>query len=240
MCGRFTLRMSARQIAEFFQLMRELVEWNEPRFNIAPTQSVLAVRQLPAGREPALLRWGLIPSWAKDVSQAAKCINARGEELANNRVFRTPFRRSRCLIVADGFYEWDKTNPKKKVPIRFSLSDDSLFAFAGLADRWCGPTGEVIESCSIITTEPNALVQPTHNRMPVILHPADYDRWLNPLNQEVAALQPLLVPFPADAMRAERVSDAINNAKNDVDPCLPVAAESPRSRVRSLFDGDDI
>lgn len=240
MCGRFTLRTAARQIAEFFQLMSGLVQWDDPRFNIAPTQSVLAIRRLAAGREPTLLRWGLIPSWAKDASMAAKCINARGEELANNRVFRTPFRRSRCLIVADGFYEWDKTNPKKKVPIRFSLSDDSLFAFAGLADRWSGPAGEVVESCSVITTEPNALVQPTHNRMPVILHPADYDRWLDPQNQEVAALQPLLVPFPAEAMRAERVSDAINNAKNDVDPRLIVAVEPPRLRARSLFDDDDI
>ena len=239
MCGRFTLRTAARQIAEFFQLMRELIEWDDPRFNIAPTQSVLAVRRLTVGREPALLRWGLIPSWAKDASMSAKCINARSEDLANNRVFRTPFRRSRCLIVADGFYEWDKTNPKKKVPIRFSLSDDSLFAFAGLADRWCGPTGEVVESCSVITTEPNALVEPIHNRMPVILHPADYDRWLDPLNQEVTTLQPLLVPFPADAMRAERVSDAINNAKNDVDPRLTVAVEPTRTRVRSLFDEED-
>lgn len=233
------MRTAARQIAEFFQLMRELIEWDDPRFNIAPTQSVLAVRRLTVGREPALLRWGLIPSWAKDASMSAKCINARSEDLANNRVFRTPFRRSRCLIVADGFYEWDKTNPKKKVPIRFSLSDDSLFAFAGLADRWCGPTGEVVESCSVITTEPNALVEPIHNRMPVILHPADYDRWLDPLNQEVTTLQPLLVPFPADAMRAERVSDAINNAKNDVDPRLTVAVEPTRTRVRSLFDEED-
>ena len=239
MCGRFTLRMAARQIAEFFQLMRELVEWDDPRFNIAPTQSVLAVRRMAAGREPALLRWGLTPNWAKAASLAAKCINARGEDLANNRVFRMPFRRSRCLIVADGFYEWDQTHPKKKVPIRFSLSDDSLFAFAGLTDRWCGPAGEVVESCSIITTEPNALVQPIHNRMPVILHPADYDRWLDPLNQEAASLQPLLVPFPAAAMRAERVSDAINNAKNDVDPRLPVTAEPQRLRARSLFEDDD-
>ena len=239
MCGRFTLRTAARQIAEFFEMMRELVEWDDPRFNIAPTQSVLAVRRSAAGREPVLLRWGLIPSWAKDASMAAKFINARGEDLANNRVFRTPFRRSRCLIVADGFYEWDRTTPKQKRPVRFSLSDDSLFAFAGLADRWCGPTGEVVESCSVITTEPNALVQPIHNRMPVILHPADYDRWLDPRNHEVAALQPLLVPFPATAMRAERVSDAINNAKNDVDPRLPVTAEPPRLRIRSLFVDDD-
>jgi putative SOS response-associated peptidase YedK len=239
MCGRFTLRTAARQIAEFFELMFELVEWDTPRFNIAPTQSVLAVRRTTAGREPALLRWGLIPSWSKDTSMAAKCINARGEELANNRMFRTPFRRSRCLIVADGFYEWDRANPKKKVPLRFSLADDGLFAFAGLMDRWSGPTGEVVESCSVITTEPNALVQPIHNRMPVILHPDDYDRWLDPLNQEVAALQPLLTPFPAEAMRAERVSEAINNAKNDVDPRLAVAMESPRWRARSLFDEDD-
>jgi putative SOS response-associated peptidase YedK len=239
MCGRFTLKAAARQIAEFFELMFELVEWDSPRFNIAPTQSVLAVRRTAVGREPARLRWGLVPSWSRDTSMSAKCINARGEELANNRVFRTPFRRSRCLIVADGFYEWDRTNPKKKVPMRFSLADDSLFAFAGLADRWCGPTGEVVESCSIITTEANALVQPIHNRMPVILHPVDYDRWLDPMNQEVVALQPLLAPFPAEAMRAERVSDSINSAKHDVDPRLVVAATPPRSRVRSLFGDDD-
>lgn len=240
MCARFTLRTAALQIAEFFQLIRELVEWEQPRFNIAPTQSVLAVRQSETGREPALVRWGLIPKWATDRSIGVRHINARGEDVANNRVFRTPFRRSRCLIVADGFYEWDgKTNPKKKLPIRFTVGDGGLFAFAGMADQWSGPTGEVVESCSIITTEPNSLVEPIHNRMPVILNPADYDRWLDPNNQDVDSLQPLLVPFPADAMRAERVSDVINSPKCDVDPQLPAGVEFPRSRVRSLFDDSD-
>ncbi len=238
MCGRFTLRTAAGRIAEFFDLMRELAEWDQPRFNVAPTQSVLGVRRGTAGREPAWLRWGLIPSWAKDVSIGAKCINARGEDVASSRVFRTPFRRSRCLIVADGFYEWDQANLKKKVPIRFSLRDDGLLAFAGLADRWCGPNGEVVESCSIITTEANSLVEPIHNRMPVILHPANYDGWLDPANQDVDLLQPLLIPFPSEVMRAERVSDVINNARNDVDPQLPLGSEPLRLKVRSLFDDD--
>ena len=169
----------------------------------------------------------------------AKCINARGEDVATNRVFRTPFRRSRCLIAADGFYEWEKVTPKKKVPIRFSLRDDSLFAFAGLLDRWQGPAGEVVESCAIITTEANSLVAPVHNRMPVILHPTDYDRWLDPLNQEAAALQPVLAPFPVDLMRSERVSDIINNARTDVDPRLPIVSPPRERAARSLFGDDD-
>lgn len=239
MCGRFTLRMTAQQIAEFFRLIRELAEWDQPRFNICPTQSVLAVRRTSAGREPARLRWGLVPKWASDVSVGSRYFNARAEDLLTSRVFLTPFRKSRCLVVADGFYEWEKVSPKKKVPMRFSLTDGGLFAFAGLMARWSGPTGEVVESCSLLTTEPNSLVSPIHNRMPVILHPMDYDAWLDPNNQDVDSLQPLLTPFSADAMRAERVSDVINSSRCDVDPQLPAGVELPRSMVRSLFDDLD-
>ncbi len=239
MCGRFTLRASSSEIAKFFDLLRDLVEWDGPRFNIAPTQSVLTIRELDLTRQPALLKWGLIPSWAKEGSLAAKCINARAEDLVSNRVFRTPFRRSRCLVVADGFYEWQTLAPRQKVPNRFSLRDGGLFAFAGLMDRSHLPSGEVLESCAIITTEPNSVVAPVHNRMPVILHPIDYDQWLDPLNQDVAALQSLLLPFPANEMRSELVSNVINNARVDVDPSVPETPKPPPRTERRLFDFDE-
>ena len=236
MCGRFTLRGSAAEVAEFFQLLRDLFDWNQPRFNIAPTQTVLAVRQPATIREPAWFRWGLIPPWAQDASFGAKCINARAEGLAQSRVFKTPFQRHRCLIVADGFYEWERIGQSKKSPIQFSLRDTNLFAFAGLAESWHSSTGELVESCSVITTSANELLAPIHDRMPVILRPSDYDRWLDPQNQEIALLQSLLVPLPADEMQAERVSDVVNNVRNNVDPRLPVSQSTVKKQARLLFD----
>jgi putative SOS response-associated peptidase YedK len=220
MCGRFTLRTPAGQIAEFFQLIRDLVDWPEPRFNVAPTQSVLAIRRGDAGREPTRLRWGLIPSWAKDMKIGASLINARGETAAEKPAFRTAFRRRRCLIPADGFYEW-KRDGSQKTPYLMTMQDESLFAFAGLWDRWKGPSGDVIESCSVITTTPNELMVTLHDRMPVILSPTHYDVWLDPAVGDVGALTSLLVPYPSDEMRAEQVSTVINNARNEVDPRVP-------------------
>ncbi len=217
MCGRFTLRTPVAQIAEFFQLIRDQFDWPEPRFNIAPTQSVLAIRRSDAGREPTRLRWGLIPSWAKDMKIGASLINARGETVAEKPAFRTAFRRRRCLIPADGFYEW-KRDGSQKTPYLMTLQDESLFAFAGLWDRWKSPSGGTIESCSVITTTPNELMATLHDRMPVILSPANYHVWLDPSVEDAGALTSLLVPYPADEMRAEQVSTIINNARNEVDP----------------------
>lgn len=218
MCGRFTLRTSDAELSRLFHLV--FPEDVRPRFNIAPTQSVLAVRQVEAERKAVWLHWGLIPSWAKDSKLAYSTINARSETLVTKPAFRHAFKRKRCLIIADGFYEWEKVDAKTKVPHRFTLSDGSAFAFAGLWERWAPPSGDVVESCTIVTTTANELVSPYHERMPVILPGAAYEPWLDPTLEDVEALTSLLVPFPAAEMKAETVSSVINNARNDVDPRL--------------------
>ena len=219
MCGRFTLRASPSEIAEFFELMRDLVEWDVPLFNIAPTQSILAVREASTGREPVRLRWGLIPSWSKDTKMAASMINARAETVSEKPAFRAAFRRRRCLIPVSGFYEWQRDG-KTKTPHLISPRNAALFGFAGLWEKWQAPDGELMESCTILTTSPNELMATIHDRMPVILKPKDFDVWLDPQVEDVGVLTQLLVPYPADEMQAERVSDVVNNARNEVDPRL--------------------
>ena len=219
MCGRFTLRASASEIAEFFELMRDLVECDAPRFNIAPTQSILAVREASTGREPVRFRWGLIPSWSKDTKMAASMINARAETVAEKPAFRSAFRRRRCLIPVSGFYEWQRDG-KAKTPHLISPRNAALFGFAGLWEKWQAPDGELVESCTILTTSPNELMATIHDRMPVILTPNDFGVWLDPQVDDVSALSALLVPYPSDEMQAEQVSDVVNNARNEVDPRL--------------------
>jgi putative SOS response-associated peptidase YedK len=219
MCGRFTLRTPAETIVKVFAVA--LPSQLPLRFNIAPTQLVLAIRRAGTKREAAWLSWGFVPSWSKDQKIAFKTINARAETLAKKPMFRQAFRRQRCLIVADGFYEWRKVNPKIKEPVWFTLRDESPFAFAGLWDRWTAPDGSVLESCTIITTSANALIAPLHDRMPVILTPAAFEEWLDPAVDDPHRLMPRLAPFPADEMKSEPVSSIINNARNEVDPRLP-------------------
>ena len=220
MCGRFTLRASPAEIAEWFEILRDLSEWERPRFNIAPTQSILAIRSGSDGREAARMRWGLIPSWAKDSKLAASMINARAETVAEKPAFRAAFKRRRCLIPVSGFYEW-RRNGKTKVPYLISLRNAELLAFAGLWEKWKSPEGELVESCTILTTTPNELMATIHDRMPVILKPADYGLWLDPQLEDAGALSTLLVSYPTDEMQAEQVSDVVNNARNEVDPRLP-------------------
>jgi putative SOS response-associated peptidase YedK len=218
MCGRYTLTRPAREVAEAFDLDAEPA--TEPRYNIAPTQTVLAVRRPdPAGpRQAVLLRWGLVPSWAADLSIGARLLNARAETVLEKAPFRTAFIRRRCLLPADGFYEWQPVG-RKKQPIHFRFADDRLFAFAGLWDSWPGPDG-VVESCTILTTEANDLVRPIHERMPVILDPARYDDWLDPLEQDRDVLRSYLVPHPADDMVAVLANPLVNNARNEGPGCL--------------------
>ena len=215
MCGRFALTTSAAELSKIFGV---LFEDFRPRFNIAPTQTVLAVRRSGANREPAWLSWGLVPSWSKDKKIAFHTINARAETVAEKPAFRHSFKWKRCLILADGFYEWRKVNPQTKEPYLFSLCDESPFAFAGLWDRWTSPAGIVLESCTIITTLANELVAPLHDRMPVILTPNMFDEWLDPAVEDSNRMMPLLTSLPADKMKAEPVSSVINNARNEVDP----------------------
>ncbi len=180
MCGRYRLSRRKQIIAEHFDTVSGEEDWS-PRFNIAPTQPIPVIRQNPTEpvRELSLMRWGLIPSWAKDPSIGAKMINARSETAATKPAFRGAFKSRRCLIPADGFYEWKKIG-KAKQPYCFEVGEGELFAFAGIWDRWRDRSGETVETWSILTTTPNAVTVPVHDRTPVILDPDGYDLWLDP------------------------------------------------------------
>jgi putative SOS response-associated peptidase YedK len=187
-----------------------------PRYNIAPSQPVAVV---PNDGQLKLdfYVWGLIPSWSKDPSIGNRLINARGETLAEKPSFRSAFRRRRCLIPADGFYEWQQVpGQKTKTPMYIRLKSDEPFAFAGLWESWNSPDGSNVLSCTIITTTPNALMEPIHNRMPVILPASAYNQWLEPGEVNPASLQPLIQPYPAEAMTAYAVSTLVNRPENDV------------------------
>ncbi len=227
MCGRFSLITSGETIAEQFQLPE--VPSLPPRYNIAPTQPVAAVRQSPGNgaRELALLRWGLVPFWSKDPNIGARMINARSETVAHKPAFRAAFRQRRCLVLADGFYEWQRREGGKQ-PFYIRLRDERPFAFAGLWEHWQGPDETTIDSCTVLTTEPNDVIRPVHNRMPVILAPEDYDLWLDPHIQEPEMLQPLLRPYPFQDMIAYPIGTWVNNPKHDGRRCIePLAQEQP-------------
>lgn len=198
-----------------------------------PTQTVPVVRQNPTQpiRELSLIRWGLIPSWAKDSSAAAQMINARSETAATKPAFRDALQFRRCLIPADGFYEWQREG-KNKQPYCFQVNDGELFAFAGIWERWKDPRGNAIETCSILTTTPNAATAAVHDRMPVILAPDDYDFWLYPGMRNVAAASDLLKAYDARLMRCYPVSTRINHAANDDESCsAPVELEQTQSTL---------
>ncbi len=217
MCGRYTLTRPARETAEAFGLDR--LPPLGPRYNIAPTQAVLAVRRAAEGdREGVLLRWGLVPSWAADLSIGNRLLNARAETVLEKPSFRTAFQRRRCLLPADGFYEW-RTVAGKKQPLHFRFRDGRLFALAGLWERWLGPDGPV-ESCTVLTTGANDLVRPVHDRMPVILPPERYDAWLDPGNTDLPLLRSWLGPYPADEMTGVPANPLVNNARNEGPVCL--------------------
>ena len=218
MCGRFTLRSSGESVAEAFDLpeVPDLL----PRFNIAPGQSVAVVREMPQAqdRQLAYLRWDLIPAWADDPSIGDRLVNARSETAATKPSFRRAFRSRRCLVVADGFYEWQKINGRRQ-PYFVGLQSDRPFGMAGLWERW-EKGGEPVESCTILTTDANELMQPIHERMPVIIPPEQYGLWLDPRCQDSEKLAKLLRPYPSTHMLAYRVSTAVNNPKNDVVKCV--------------------
>lgn len=214
MCGRFTLTIDPYHLQEAFPwavIPNDL----QPRYNIAPSQPV-AVIPNTGDNKVTMYKWGLIPSWSKDPAIGDRMINARSESLAEKPSFRNPYRRRRCLILADGFYEW-KQNPgmKSKQPVFIHLKDNRPFAFAGLWELWNSPDGSEIRSCTIITTQPNSLLEPIHNRMPVILPPDAYTQWLTPEEQQPAQLNSLLVPYPADEMDAFPVSKMVNSPEYD-------------------------
>jgi len=211
MCGRFTLATPAAQIAELFGL--EHTPELTPRYNIAPSQQVAIVRRAGGRPELAWARWGLVPSWARDPAMGARTINARCETVAVKPAFRAALRRRRCLIPADGFYEWRREGNRKQ-PFYFSLPNGSLFAFAGLWERWEG-AGEPLESCTILTTGANDAVAPVHDRMPVILAPEAHGPWLDPSVPGEEALAVVLAPLPSLTLRCYPVSSLVNNPAND-------------------------
>ncbi len=219
MCGRFSLGADATTLASQFALF-EAPAWT-PRYNIAPTQKALVVVRDPASptRHAREHRWGLIPSWAKDRSIGNQLINAQAETAATKSAFRAAFRKRRCLILTDGFYEWKKEG-RHKQPFHIRLGDGRPYAFAGLWEHWDGGEGAAIDSCTILTTTPNDLLRPLHHRMAVILAPEDYDRWLDPALQEADRLQPLLRPYLAEMMTAFPVSTRVNNPAHDAPDCV--------------------
>jgi putative SOS response-associated peptidase YedK len=218
MCGRFTLTADINTLQQTFPWVN-VPPGMAPRFNIAPSQPVAVVANDGLNKLDFFV-WGLIPSWAKDPTIGSRMINARAETLAEKPSFRNAFRRRRCLILADGFFEWQKIEESgsriRKQPMYIHLADGRPFAFAGLWENWNSPDGSNILSCTIITTEPNELMASIHNRMPVILPEESYTDWLQPGETNAASLSKLLVPFPPERMNAYPVSTVVNSPANDL------------------------
>ena len=224
MCGRFTLRSSQDEIAA---ALPGLVFERpcEPRYNIAPTQDIAAVLN-DSTRRVCYIRWGLIPSWAKDPSIGNRMINARGETISEKPSFKRPLRLQRCLILADGFYEWKRVpGQKTKTPMYIRLKSGLPFAFAGLWDRWRDPDGAAVTTGTIITTTPNGLLAEIHNRMPVILAPDRYDLWLAQEEAPAERLLRCLRPYPAEEMEAHAVSPRVNKPVFDDPSCITPAPD---------------
>ncbi|MGG6241904.1 SOS response-associated peptidase [Nodosilinea sp. AN01ver1] len=228
MCGRFSLNQTGEDLAAAFHL--KAVPPVAPRYNVAPTQPVATVVATPEQPEPHfhLLQWGLVPSWAKDAAIGSRMINARAETVAEKPSFRAAFKRRRCLILADGFYEWQRQGDgQPKQPHYIFLKDHQPFAFAGLWEHWHDPvSGGELQTCTILTTDPNELMEPIHNRMPVILPAEDYATWLDPSYYQPQTLQAMLRPYEAEAMERYPVSKAVNKPQHDAPDCIePLAAE---------------
>lgn len=220
MCGRYTLTTPPGTLQAAFDL-HEMPQGVVPHYNIAPSQLVAVITNEPP-RRLQFFRWGLIPSWATDPSIGQRLINARAETLGSKPSFRNALRRRRCLVPADGFFEWQKSG-RQKTPMYVRLTSRQPFAFAGLWETWQAPDAEPVASCTIITTDANALVAAIHNRMPVILRPECYAAWLDPAPREPADLGALLVPFPDELLEAFAVSPLVNSPANDRPECLTPA-----------------
>ncbi|MCQ2008567.1 MAG: SOS response-associated peptidase [Sporolactobacillus sp.] len=215
MCGRFTLIAPYEYIVHRFQIQHAAEKEDyTANYNIAPGQKILSVVKGSKGNRMGYLHWGLIPSWAMDDKIGYKLINARAESLLQKPSFREPFLRKRCLIIADSFYEWDHHASKQRIPYRFTMKSNELFAMAGLWDSWTTKDHQLVYSCTIITTEANALMQPIHDRMPVILTKEDEDKWLNP-DTETKELMRMLKPFDPEHMQSYEVSQDVNAVRNN-------------------------
>lgn len=244
MCGRMTLTRSGAEIAAWFAEAVALEAGDaavagplggalRPRFNVAPSQDVLTIVPAEAGARFEWRRWGLLPSWAKDPSMGARLFNARSETVAEKPSFRAAFKRRRCLVAADGFYEWTPRNRGHR-PFHFRGADGGLLAFAGLYEHWQGEGGEVVESCTVLTTDANADLEGVHHRMPVLLAPSDQARWIDP-DAEREALQPLLRPAPPGRLARVPVTRWVNDPRHDDPRCLD---PEPEVRQPALFTLD--
>lgn len=231
MCGRFTIATDKRALEERFAFKAPDLQF-APSFNVAPTHEVLTVTG-NGENHAQYMRWGLIPGWAKDPSIGNRMINARSETVADNPVFRSAFRKRRCLVVADGYYEWWTVGSRRQ-PMRIVLKSGEPFAFAGLWEVWRRPEGARVLSCTVITTGPNSLVEPIHNRMPVILSRDTESIWLDSAVQDPGLLTSLLVPPPDEAMEAYEVSPLVNSARNNVAECIAPLNSAERDQLAFL------
>lgn len=223
MCGRFTLSLDPAQLREAFPWLF-IPEDLKPRYNIAPSQPVAVVANTSSDKIN-FFSWGLVPSWAKDPSIGSHMINARAETIAEKPAFRSSYRHRRCLILANGFYEW-QSDSNGKVPYYIYMRSRKPFAFAGLWDMWTHPDGSFLPSCTIITTTPNELILSIHNRMPVILPVSAYQTWLDLDLQDTQKLDHLLAPYPASEMTAHAVSKYVNAPQNDAPECIQPVSNS--------------
>jgi putative SOS response-associated peptidase YedK len=221
MCGRFTLHTPEPLVRELFGIQNSGPLGLKPRYNIAPSQTVPIVRNAESGREMVMTRWGLIPHWSKEPKTKYSTINARIETVAEKPTYRTPFKHQRCLIPADGFYEW-KVVDGRKVPHHIRMRDGGPFALAGLWDRWEG-NGEHLESCSIIVMPANGAMKPLHERMPAIIDPVDYDRWMDPNLTDKTEIMRCLDSAPSSALITYPISPWVNSPKHDDERCIEAA-----------------
>jgi putative SOS response-associated peptidase YedK len=237
MCGRFTLTWNLNELQGRFGFIAEQTSL-EPKYNIAPTDPVLTVIN-DGQRRGEMMRWGLIPFWAKDPKIGSRMINAVGETAATKPAFRNAFKKRRCLVLANGFYEWKKGG-KLRTPIYLTLKSGDPMAFAGLWEIWKSPDGEYVRSCTIVTTTPNSLIEPVHNRMPVILSEESEALWLDPLTEDPKVLEPLLIPAPPEIMGTQVVSDYVNSVRNQGPECIVPpegsTAAGPSKNEGRLFD----
>jgi putative SOS response-associated peptidase YedK len=226
MCGRFARRSTQEVLADWFGVELEDMPWFAPTYNAAPqsVQPVVRLNRDSGAREFALMRWGLVPFWAKDAKVGYTTINARAEEALTKTMYREAFKKRRCLIPADAFYEWRRIDAKTKIPFAFALTGNQPYAFAGLWERWQPKNAEPLETFTILTTDPNPLVEPMHNRMPAILEPADYSRWLEAGDVARPPVD-LLRPLPAAKMLSWQVGDRLGNVRNN-DPELLAPVEA--------------
>lgn len=213
MCGRFSLQIDPEILANIFGLME--IPAYSPKYNIAPAQQILTIRRTDASIRSSFMHWGLIPSWAKDISIGSRMTNARSESVHEKPAFRYAIRLRRCIIPAGGFFEWREEFGKKE-PFYIRMKNDAVMGFAGIWDQWKNPEGEIVESCLILTTTSNPLIQPLHNRMPVILHREEYGLWLDKEVTDPEKLKHLYQPYPADLMEMNPDFPLVNSLRNDI------------------------